>query len=66
MFYILLEGTGIVLFLIGGMAMDGNPWYVPVGFFLIGVLLILWGTWEEGRMQRWLSERRRRRWSTRR
>lgn len=58
MFHKVLEGTGFVLVQIGAMAINEcNPWYVPVGFFLLGALLMLWGAWEEGILQRWLRER---------
>lgn len=66
MLHKILEGTGFVMFLIGVMAVGGNPWYVPIGFMLIGAFLLLWGSWEEGLLQRWIRERRRRKWSHRR
>lgn len=65
MLHRILESTGFVLFLIGAMAVDHNPWYVPVGLMLIGASVFVWGLWEQGIIQRNLSERRRRQWSHR-
>ena len=66
MLHRILESVGFVVFLLGAMAVDDNPWYLPAGLMLLAVLLLVWGLWEEGVIPRMRSERRRRRWSHRR
>ena len=58
MLYKVLENTGVALVMIGAMAVEGNPWYIPVAFIAAGSLLVAWGAWEEGIWQRRRSERR--------